>query len=293
MQMSNARLDPFSSVYFSTWSRKAFSFFALSFLFYCLPCEAQTQKIQQKKLIVVIDPGHGGNDVGAKATTTDKNVVTEKDFTLLLAKDLARELTILGHKPILTRTQDVYMDLSERTAFANRMKADLFISIHFNSTPEANGGNNQIDSSLTTGIESYILNHATDAASRRLADLENSVLKDSRVKEQVQSNNVSLIMKDLILDANLEPSRALACAIQNRVKLTAKDRGVKQALFYVLLGADMPSILIEAGFMNSIRDRNRIMKTPERLKLASQLASAVEDYRGKKNSTQCKIQTGL
>lgn len=239
-----------------------------------------------KKLVIVIDPGHGGNDVGARATTTEGDTVTEKDFTLLLAQDLARELKILGHQPILTRTQDVYMDLAERTAFANRKKADLFISIHFNSTPEGA----QKVASGTSGIESYILNHSTDESSKRLADLENSVLKDSKAKETSAPQSVSLIMKDLILDANLEPSRALACALQSRAEGIAKNRGVRQALFYVLLGADMPSVLIEAGFMNNVQDRNRIQKTKNRIVFASRLAQAIEDYRLKRKSTQCKVQ---
>jgi N-acetylmuramoyl-L-alanine amidase len=103
-------------------------------------------------------------------------------------------------------------------------------------------------------------------------------------------------MKDLILDGALAPSRELACAVQNRIKVGVKgrhfrDRGVKQALFYVLLGADMPSILIEAGFMNSKIDRDRVLTTKSRLRMAAQIANAVDDYRHKRTPTQCRVRS--
>ena len=194
-----------------------------------------------KKFLVVIDPGHGGPDTGAVFKENGLST-SEKTLTLLIARDLARELIIRGHNVILTRNDDREVLLSNRTAIANKLKADAFISIHLNSSGE------KIKSG---GIETFILNHATDETSKRLADLENSVLKDSQANANAgATSNVSLIMKDLILDGNIEPSKELACSVQGRVKVTSRDRGVKQALFYVLLGADMPSILIETGFMN-------------------------------------------
>ena len=96
-------------------------------------------------------------------------------------------------------------------------------------------------------------------------------------------------MKDMILDANLEPSRQLACAVQSHLTKNTINRGVKQALFYVLLGADMPSILIEVGFINSKEDRNRVINTSSRLKLAAQIASAIDDFRLKKIPQHCRV----
>jgi N-acetylmuramoyl-L-alanine amidase len=253
-------------------------------ILFCLPVHAA----EKKKFLVVIDPGHGGNDTGAVYREAHQKKVSfsEKELTLLLARDLARELIIKGHNVILTRNDDRLIPLSDRTALANRLKADVFISIHLNSSEGSQKGSG--------GVETFILNHATDESSKRLADLENAVLKESQANENSGSSNVSLIMKDLILDSVLTPSRELACAVQNRLKVGGKgqvvrDRGVKQALFYVLLGADMPSILIEAGFMNSKMDRDRVLATKSRLKMAAQIATAVDDYRHKKTPTKCRV----
>ncbi len=234
---------------------------------------------ESKKFLVVIDPGHGGADTGA-VFKNGKTTLTEKHFTLLLARDLARELIIRGSNVILTRNDDREVLLSDRTALANKVKADAFISIHLNSSE---------DPIKTGGVETFILNHATDETSKRLADLENAVLKDSQANHNSGSSNVSLIMKDLILDANLKPSKDLACSVQSKMKTRVHDRGVKQALFYVLLGTDMPSILIESGFMNSKTDRDRILFTKPRMTLAAEIASAVDDYRAKKKTTHCQV----
>jgi N-acetylmuramoyl-L-alanine amidase len=266
-------------------------FFAL--LLSCLQAEAIA--VKPTKLLVVIDPGHGGTDKGAiyHNEKSIKNLfkvpgkqvdIMEKDLTLMIARDLARELLIKGHSVILTRNEDKDMQLPDRTALANRLKANVFISIHMNSSTEKD--------QKSGGIETFILNHATDDSSKRLADLENKVLLESKAMEKTKSSNVSLIMKDMILDANLEPSRQLACAVQSRLSQNTISRGVKQALFYVLLGADMPSILIEAGFINAKTDRQKVLKTKSRLKIAAQIAQAIDDYRQKKIPQSCHIING-
>jgi N-acetylmuramoyl-L-alanine amidase len=231
-----------------------------------------------KKFLVVIDPGHGGPDTGAVFKDKGK-VLLEKNLTLMVARDLARELIIRGQNVILTRNDDKEVLLSDRTAMANRLKADVFLSIHLNSSE---------DKIKSGGVETFILNHATDDTSKRLADLENAVLKDSKANANAGSN-VNLIMKDLILDGTLEPSKELACSVQSKIKANGRDRGVKQALFYVLLGADMPSILIETGFMNSKEDRARILTTKSRLALAAEIATAIDDYRHHKTPKHCEV----
>ena len=232
----------------------------------------------QKKFLVVIDPGHGGPDKGA-IYRENGMVFAEKTLTLLIARDLARELIIRGHNVILTRNDDREVLLSDRTAIANKLKADAFLSIHLNSS---------LEKIKSGGVETFFLNHATDETSKRLADLENSVLKDSLANGNAGSN-VSLITKDLILDGTRVPSKDLACSVQSHLISASRDRGVKQALFYVLLGADMPSILIEAGFMNSIGDRARILKTKSRLALAAHIASAIDDYQHQKKAKHCQV----
>lgn len=242
------------------------------------------------KLLIVIDPGHGGSDTGAVVDAPTKTiakvpgkktVISEKNLTLMIARDLARELLIKGHSVILTRNEDKEVALPDRTALANRLKANVFISIHMNSSTEKK--------QKSGGVETYILNHATDEGSKRLADLENKVLQESEAAAKTNSGNVGLIMKDMILDSTLEPSRQLACAVQNRISQKTVNRGVKQALFYVLLGADMPSILIEAGFINAEKDRERVLNVSSRLKLAAQIAGAIDDFRDKKIPAHCRI----
>ena len=105
------------------------------------------------------------------------------------------------------------------------------------------------------------------------------------------SPNIALIVKDMILDANLKTSKELACAVQFRGKDLARDRGVHQALFYILLGADMPSILIEAGFMSNTKDRKRILDSKLRHEFAEKLADGIHDFRLRKKDS--KIQKRL
>jgi N-acetylmuramoyl-L-alanine amidase len=224
---------------------------------------------------VVIDPGHGGNDQG---TTYDlgKLKLTEKDITLAIAQDLITLLKKSGVETYLTRYEDKDLDLGARTQFANRIGAQVFLSLHMNSTP------NQKDTGAQ-GIETYILNNTSDASSKRLAHLENSVLggKDSKTP----NNDVALILKDLRIDGNLPESKRLACLIQfSLVQETSvrkghhRNRGVKQALFHVLLGADMPSVLVEMGFLTSAHDRTLVQSKEGRAKIASAIASAIQRF---------------
>lgn len=224
----------------------------------------------------MIDPGHGGTDHGAQVQASSARL-TEKDVTLQLAKQVAFELTRRGIRVALTRSKDEDVSLTERTAIANRLKADAFISIHMNSSQAGPEGEAE-------GVETYILNNSTDSSSKRLADLENAVLQDSQARGV--SGDVALIVKDLMLDANLGESQRLACSVQSQlVNATStqstryRNRGVKQALFYVLLGADMPSILVEAGFLNNVRDRLIASSDAGQKRMAIALAQAVQEFR--------------
>lgn len=228
---------------------------------------------------VVLDPGHGGADLGATAEH-DGKLLAEKDLTLALALEAKKQLQLRGMQVSLTRSRDAEVPLSERTALANRQKADLFISIHMNSTPS--GQRNP----SPRGVETFILNNTSSESSLRLAYLENSSNRPNlpEVKTQADSADVALILKDLTLDANLSESKRLACAIQDTlVRVTGakgpRDRGVKQALFHVLLGADMPSALLEAGFMSSAEDRIQVLQPLTRMKQAIALAQAVDQFR--------------
>jgi N-acetylmuramoyl-L-alanine amidase len=244
---------------------------------------------------VVVDPGHGGTDFGT-IYETGKTRLAEKDVTLALSKQVAWQLRAHGYNVTLTRSTDREVPLPERTALANRIGADIFLSIHMNSTQTPMVSDAE-------GTETYILNHATDEASRRLTRLENSVLSGSKPAPSAttaaaaagttpgENSDVALILKDLRLDSNLAESERLACAIQgslvssSKVRAKNRDRGVKQGLFYVLLGADMPSVLVEAGFLTSPRDRALVATPGGRRRIAGAIARAIEGFESSRGTS--------
>jgi N-acetylmuramoyl-L-alanine amidase len=257
---------------------------------------------------VVVDAGHGGTDTGTYYVDHGRKIA-EKDVTLMLARRVANELRTRGMTVFLTREDDRELALGARTALANRLKANVFLSIHMNSS----AGRMQAGAE---GIETYILNNTSDASSKRLAQLENTVLGSTYDTSTPEATDVSLILKDLRLDANQSESKKLACAVQQgllaattsaqaqipALKLKAKkakNRGIKQALFHVLLGADMPSVLVEAGFLSSVRDRAAVLSYSGQKLMARAIAGAVENFRRSKDQAdialalnRCKVIKG-
>jgi len=230
--------------------------------------------MQARDFKVVIDPGHGGSDLGA-IHGKGKSRFTEKDATLKLAREARRQLEKKGYPVILTRDRDGDIALNARTAIANREKAKLFISLHMNSLPPGEKAY-QVE-----GVETYLLNNASDATSRRLAELENQGLDLTKGSELTQEKEVNLILKDMTLDGNLSESKRLACAITDHLVAVTrqKARGVKQAMFVVLLGADMPSVLVEAGFVTSPKDR-KLHSSPHGVRaMAAAIVRAIEQFR--------------
>jgi len=199
---------------------------------------------------VVVDPGHGGKDFGAPGFTPG---VHEKDVVLEIAKRVARKIREeLNLEAVMTRSDDRYLTLEERTAFANTRGADLFVSIHTNASRDPRA----------FGSETYFLNLATDDESIRVAAMENAT----------STKNISdlhSILSDLLKNAKINESSRLAAMVQaslvknlnRRGYDRVKDKGVKQAPFYVLLGARMPSILVETAFISN-RDECRLLTTP-------------------------------
>jgi N-acetylmuramoyl-L-alanine amidase len=256
------------------------------------PARAVTGHIAKRPFRIVIDPGHGGSDHGAiYRAPGSRRSVAEKTVTLALARQAAKQLRAQGYSVILTRDSDRDVGLPARTALANKLGADVFMSIHMNSDVQGGGA--------AEGIETYILNNATDATSRRLAQLENSVLEPEETGSPEQ-NDVALILKDLRLDANLSESKRLACAIQSQLSSAEplkrgaprkgnRNRGVKQALFYVLLGADMPSVLVEAGFLNNARDRAVVLSPEGQKAISLSIARAIDQYRQGRESAVAAI----
>jgi N-acetylmuramoyl-L-alanine amidase len=196
--------------------------------------------------IIVIDPGHGGKELGAVGPTG----IEEKDICLAIAKELEKLVNESGLKAILTRRKDRNISLEERTAIANRYQADLFISIHANASP----------SPCTKGIETYFLSlEASDDEARMVAVLENKAFgfEGKAIKEL---GDLEFILWDMAQTEYLEESSQLAELIQVYLVqfLNSKDRGVKQAPFYVLMGVAMPAVLVEVGFISNPLEGERL-----------------------------------
>ncbi|MBW2433306.1 MAG: N-acetylmuramoyl-L-alanine amidase [Deltaproteobacteria bacterium] len=216
---------------------------------------------------VVIDPGHGGKDFGAPGYLRG---VHEKDVVLQIAKRLAKKVkSELGLEVILTRTSDRFLTLEERTAFANTKSADLFVSIHTNASRDRRA----------YGLETYFLNLATDEEAIRVAAMENAT----------STKNISDLQKilfDLMQNAKINESSRLAAYVQAatvghlRAKqyTRVKSKGVKQAPFYVLLGAQMPSILIETGFISNPRECKRLVTPQFQERIAEGIVQGIRKY---------------
>ena len=194
---------------------------------------------------IVLDPGHGGKDPGAIGI----NGSTEKDIVLSIAKKLAVRLRKeMGVQVVLTRKDDRFVALENRTAIANAEDADLFISLHMNASPNGEA----------KGIETYYLDNTTDEAALRLAARENGTSRK-------QVSDLQFILSDMTQNMKLEDSITLAHRLQSsavagmtRAVGEVKDLGVKKALFYVLVGARMPSVLVEMFFITN-RNEGRAM----------------------------------
>jgi N-acetylmuramoyl-L-alanine amidase len=216
---------------------------------------------------VVIDPGHGGRDYGAPGYLKG---VHEKKVVLQIARKLAQKVREeLKLEAVLTRDSDRFLTLEERTAFANTQGADLFISIHTNANRDRRA----------YGIETYFLNLATDEEAIRVAAMENAT----------STKNISDLQKilyDLMQNAKINESSRLAAYVQSAVisHLKAnryeriKSKGVKQAPFYVLLGAQMPSILVEVSFISNPRECKRLADPKFQDRVAAGVVQGIRNY---------------
>jgi N-acetylmuramoyl-L-alanine amidase len=213
---------------------------------------------------IVIDPGHGGKDPGA----IGPGGVKEKDLTLAIARALAKRLRHEGFDVYLTRESDVFIPLEERTAFANKKRADLFVSIHINAH------NNQ----SLQGVETYFLNLTTDSSAIEVAARENATTSKS-------ISDLQLIINDLMLNSKINESSRFATSVHKCVMSSlinmgyqGKDMGVKQAPFYVLLGAQMPSILCELGFLTNGSDADLLQNESHQAALIDGIAKGINKY---------------
>ncbi|WP_303849802.1 N-acetylmuramoyl-L-alanine amidase [Seleniivibrio woodruffii] len=212
---------------------------------------------------IVIDPGHGGKDPGASYYG-----VKEKDVVL----DIGKELYALIKESYpnidvyMTRNTDVFIPLEERTAFANRKKADLFVSVHINAAPNK----------TARGVETYVLNVTNDKRALAVAALENQTTQKSM-------SDLQGILKDLMMNSKLEESLQLASFVQKNLHTglytdSRYNLGVKQAPFYVLVGAMMPSILVECGFVSNQDEADNLTKDSYRKEIAKGIYQGITSY---------------
>jgi N-acetylmuramoyl-L-alanine amidase len=220
---------------------------------------------------IVVDPGHGGHDAGAVGPSG----LQEKELALDIARRVAALLQEeLGVRVVLTRARDQFVGLRERTALANRERADLFLSVHVNSAPGAGAG--------ASGTETYFLsNEATDGAARRAAEYENRLITLDGGPKGGPPDVVRSILWDLAQSDFQQESSRVAEALQNNLDraLRRPSRGVKQAPFYVLGGAAMPAVLVEIGFISNPQEEQRLRDDGYRDRIARALVAGVTAYK--------------
>jgi len=223
----------------------------------------------QPETIVVLDPGHGGVEHGAVGPSG----LMEKDVTLALARRLKRELERGGRRisVVLTRDEDRLVGLDERTAVANHNRAELFVSIHVNASPRAEAH----------GAETYYLStDATDGDASLLAEKENLAQGGKRADEKVAEGSLDLVLWDLAQNQYLAESSALAESVQSQLNVLTgtRNRGVRQAPFRVLMGATMPAVLVEVGFISNREEEERLRSATYQAQVVGALAAAVEEF---------------
>ncbi len=232
-----------------------------------LPASALAKQLALGVSRIVIDPGHGGRDYGAPGYLKG---VHEKHVTLRIALKLAKLIREeLKCEVFLTRSGDRFLTLEERTAIANTKNADLFISIHTNSHKDRRA----------YGIETYFLNLATDDDAIRVAAMENATSTKN-------ISDLQTILSDLMQNAKINESSRLASNVQVSVVKhlkskrwsRIKDKGVKQAPFYVLLGAQMPSILVETGFISNPRECKRLVDPQYQKRVCEAIVIGIKRY---------------
>ncbi len=225
--------------------------------------ESLTREFGLTAKTIVIDPGHGGKDPGALG----KGTLKEKAIVLSISERLREILTQKGYTVLMTRDTNRYIPLKERTAFATRHKADLFLSIHANASVNRKA----------KGIETYYLSvTSTDKASEDIAARENA---DSGYSIQ----ELEALLKGIIQESKSEDSKRLASHVQQAlVQATgAINRGVKHARFVVLIGTNVPAILIETGFVSNPTEGPKLITRAYQHKIATAIAQGIEKFLGK------------
>lgn len=231
------------------------------------PTVSLTQETPIKSKVIVLDPGHGGKDAGA----IGYNSITEKHVVLHVAQKLAHLLENQGYDVIMTRNDDTFIELTERTALANRKNADLFISIHANAVASHN--------TEVKGIETYFLSPARTERAKKAAMKENAM--DVAVMDSTfQSLFLTVLNKEKIIASNklgIDIQKMLLSKLKNQYSHIV-DNGVREAPFWVLVGATMPAVLIELGYITNPMEAERLANNDYQNSLAQGIFLGIERY---------------
>lgn len=224
----------------------------------------------RRSYTIVVDAGHGGHDSGAIGAKR----YYEKRLVLKIAKRVERQLKKRGFRVKMTRSADRFVKLRHRTHFANQKKADIFVSIHANAVA------NRRRFGKAYGVETYFLQLTRSAKAQRIAAKENSVVLD---KNDHLSKNV--ILKSVLSGPKIELSHKLAIDVQKQILKHLRQKykgvrngGVKPAPFWVLVGAQMPSILVEVGYITNPIERRRLYNPDYQERIAKGIADGVSNY---------------
>ena len=219
---------------------------------------------------ILIDPGHGGEEDGAVASTVSENpprIIKEKDLALDISKKIHELLRKKNYSVFLTRSMDRTVTLPERAAIAEKTKADLFISVHINSSPEEGA----------VGFETYYLDNHDDVAIKKVEKTEN-------IQSTGENVVVQQILIDLVVEQTVKTSKPLAESIHQELKLKVgskykiPSRGVKPGLFYVLALSKRPGVLLEVGFISTQKERARMLNPKFQDDYARAVVAGIENY---------------
>jgi len=228
--------------------------------------------IDSRIKIIVLDPGHGGKDPGATGKVSKEKDVT-LDMAYLVKEKLEKNLE--GVKVLITRSKDEFVSLQNRTQFANNHHAHLFISLHCNAALAKS----------SQGVETFFLSTARTTESRAVEALENSVVMNYEGGQDAVKNydDLQMILADMHQSEQLEESSNLALRLQTSLIQSSGslDRGVKQAGFYVLRGAFMPSVLLELGFISNEEEEKKLLDRNYQNKLADSIVQGVKSFKQK------------
>lgn len=227
---------------------------------------AEVRRTSEMLRTIVVDPGHGGWDHG----TVSAGGIKEKDLVLSISKHLAKKLSrTFGAKVILTRTGDAYVPLPKRTTIANDAHADLFLSIHANSSPKRR----------IRGLEVYYLSEIpSDDDAQQTAQTEN---RAGGSEDMAYMSDLQKTLLDLVQTGYIEGSRLLAEKVVSGIELTSREkmRGIKHANFWVLNFAEMPAVLVEVGYLSNDREARELHLSSTQEDICSGILMGLEEFR--------------